>query len=41
MMMTLTYARRTPCVVEAAGDDDADDSATFSNTLFPSQNHVK
>ena len=40
MMMTLTYARRTPCVVEA-GDDDADDSATFSNTLFPSQNHVK
>ena len=32
MMMTLTYAY-TPCVVQ----DDADDSTTFSNTLFPSQ----
>ena len=32
MMMTLTYAA-TPCVVQ----DDADDSTTFSNTLFPSQ----
>ena len=26
-------AASTPCVVQ----DDADDSATFSNTLFPSQ----